>query len=150
MISNVSNSTPLLKVKNYTIKPSAELLAQAVAAGEVAIARNILQGFATDQERNEALNFRNCHHGKPLGTAIELGDVAMTDLILSYLTDEAALSDQSSTIDEWIGLNGNAAAIVLSKCAWKKQYPHLSNYPSAAMLDTLRKRDVFQILRTSS
>jgi hypothetical protein len=151
MIVNETNRESPFVHPKMQIKSSAELLAQAVAAGKVAIAKNILQGFANDQERREALNFRNCHHGKPLGTAIEQGDVPMTELILSYLTDEEAISDhQGSTLDNILECNETAVLIALKQCAWKKQYPHLSNYPSEAMLNALRKRDVFQILRDPS
>jgi hypothetical protein len=140
---------------NPKIKPSSELLAAAIAAGKVAIAENIINGFSNDSERNEALAFRNCHHGKPLGTAVEQGDVPMTRLILSHLPDaEAASGDQCSTIDSFFEPlrekypenmrypGCTAASIALKQCHEK------SNYPCEELLAVLRKRDVFEILRT--
>lgn len=137
--------------KDHSIPLSATLLAEAVAARELHIARNILQGFSNDQERITALSFRNCHHGKPLGTAVERGDVKMASLILSYLSDkEAASGHQCSTMEVGYRADGpqfdnygsvTAAVIALHKCAEKP------NYPCQEMLDVLRQRDVFNILR---
>ncbi len=147
MTSNISDRTFFVNnQETVRLQPSAELLAQAVSAGQLAIAKNILQSFPSEKERREALQFRNCHHGTPLGSAVELGDVPMTELILGYLTDEdAAFGNQGSLIDPM--REGNAAVIALSNCAFKRRYPDHSNYPCQAMLDVLRKRDVFQILR---
>ncbi len=136
---------------DHSIRPSAILLAEAVSAQKLFIATKILQEFSSDEERKAALAFRNCHHGTPLGTAVEHGNVPMAKLILSYLSDEEAASgNQCSSTDvkylpEEIWLlrdysSVNAAVIALHKCSYR-------NYPCQEMLDLLKQRDVFKILR---